>query len=730
MINRRTFLKAGAASMQLASLAKLSSQTEAAPGVILSEVDHSGALFAPDTAKPWQQTVRRVGQLNFTEHDPVALNVEEWANYWQGLKVDVVFVSITGIIAFYPTQVPFHRRSKFLGNRDLFGECCEAAKKRGIRVVGRMSPDLNWADDALEAHPEWAQRSITGEVQVSKEEPRLFRTCMFSTYMTDYMPAVMREVNQKYDVDALYTNGWPPLGNLQVCYCQECVKLPAPGTPAYWDQFNQRVFSLWKMYDGIAKEKKPANFYFANLGGGVHAGPNLSGLGDLCSWFQADNQGRGGEDAPIWGCTQQGRVCSSVLDGKIAVNVTGAYSTGPVRWRNASKSPAEATMWLSETLASGMVPYYHFVGGEKGLGEDRRWQKTGREFFQWVAKHDQHFTNKRTIANIGVLIGQRTQLFYRAPAGSQISEYANGIYYALLEGRFAFDYVHEDRLQAEHLRKYRALILPNTALLSDEQCRQLREYVQSGGSLLATFETSMYDERNLPRADFGLSDIFGIHKTGAIVGTNGNAYYGRIERQHPILAGFEDTNWLPGAENRLPIAPISNPVLSVVPGFVAYPPELAYPPKSQTDEPAVVLREQGKSRLAYFPGDVERTMWRSGHTDLSHLLQNTIRWIINEDAPYTVTGEGLIETFGWETEAGYAIHLLNYNNPNAQRGWMRMTTPLGEQRVRMGLAPGVKIRRVELLRQGHDVPLRISGQSVEFTIPRFDDYEVAALYTA
>jgi hypothetical protein len=53
-------------------------------------------------------------------------------------------------------------------------------------------------------------------------------------------------------------------------------------------------------------------------------------------------------------------------------------------------------MWLNETLASGMVVDYHWVGAEKGLGEDRRWQKVGRDYFQWVAKHDRHFTNKRS----------------------------------------------------------------------------------------------------------------------------------------------------------------------------------------------------------------------------------------------------------------------------------------------------------------------------------------------
>ena len=75
-------------------------------------------------------------------------------------------------------------------------------------------------------------------------------------------------------------------------------------------------------------------------------------------------------------------------------------------------------------------------------------------------------------------------------------EFMDGMYYALLEGRFLFDFVHEEKLDLDNTRKYAALVLPNTALLSDGQCDQLREYVRQGGSLLATFETSLYDERN------------------------------------------------------------------------------------------------------------------------------------------------------------------------------------------------------------------------------------------
>src|SRR6476469_8476494 len=118
---------------------------------------------------PWSRKVCRVGQLNMTEHDPAVLDVEAWADYWASLKVDVVLVSVTGILAFYQTKVPFHKKGKYLGDRDFFGDCCSAAKKRGLRVIARMSPDLNW-EEAVAAHPEWFQRDAEGKAQVHRED--------------------------------------------------------------------------------------------------------------------------------------------------------------------------------------------------------------------------------------------------------------------------------------------------------------------------------------------------------------------------------------------------------------------------------------------------------------------------------------------------------------------------------------------------------------------------------
>ncbi len=61
-------------------------------------------------------------------------------------------------------------------------------KKRG-RLRGRAH-EVRSLTGAMrsEAHPEWAMRHLDGSVQYSGEEPLcLFKTCMFTSYMDDYI---------------------------------------------------------------------------------------------------------------------------------------------------------------------------------------------------------------------------------------------------------------------------------------------------------------------------------------------------------------------------------------------------------------------------------------------------------------------------------------------------------------------------------------------------------------
>ena len=114
VLNRRKFLKSGLTA-GVAPLAAGLSKLDAMPAA--AEAESTGVIvelpqrLPPKVSEsvPWQQTIRRVGQTNFTEYDPAVMNVEQWADYWHSVKADIVYVSVTGILAFYPSKVQFHR---------------------------------------------------------------------------------------------------------------------------------------------------------------------------------------------------------------------------------------------------------------------------------------------------------------------------------------------------------------------------------------------------------------------------------------------------------------------------------------------------------------------------------------------------------------------------------------------------------------------------------------------
>jgi hypothetical protein len=685
------------------------------------------------------------------EKDLSSLDVQAWADYWASLKVDAVVLNAGGIVAYYPTRIPYHHRSEFLTRRDVFGEFVDAVKKRGIRVVARVDPNFAY-EDALRAHPEWFQRTPDGKTLHDPESTWLFRTCMFSAYFTEQIPAILREVNALYDVDGFFTNGWPTTGAPRPCYCENCRRVyrekvggvPQERLPSdlayrkFFDVHMERVQEIWRLWDETAKEKKWDSVFFGNLHTNIRAVKNLKKLAEVASWFNIDGQDRGGDANPLWYCSQQGRTAQSVMKGRTITNVAGAYaSTNYMAWRHTSKSPEEANLWLAQTTAAGMAPTYHWLGGSP---VDNRWREAGRNFCQWMARHSPHFRNKRSLADVGVLYSQRTLAFYGAEGPRafrnrrEATDYFQGIYYALLQARFLFDFVHEDDLTHETLKKYRALILPNVAFLSDQQCRQLREYVTRGGSLLATFETSLYNEWGDARSDFGIGDVLGVRLVGETQGPLRNSYAWVEDREHEILNGIGPTALLPGAVYRVPVR-LNRParlVLSYVPPYPSHPPEMIYRRTPRTDEPAIVLIEDGSRRIAYFPGDVDRSCWRTSNTDLDLLLQNTARWVrgdsaMRSSAPVQVEGEGVLELFAWETEPGFAVHMVNYTNPHMLAGWVRRFYPVGRQQLTIRVPEEVKISAVRALRADRKLPFRREGEMIRLEVPQVVDYEVAAL---
>ena len=145
--SRRQFLSTSAAVAAAAGARVL--------GVPASPV--AAAQTAATTRQPWYQRTTRWMQTNIAEIDVTRYDIPWWREHWKRTRTQGVVVNAGGIVAYYPTEVPLHRRSEFLGERDLFGELARAAHDDGIVVFARM--DSNGAAEAMyRAHPDWFTR--------------------------------------------------------------------------------------------------------------------------------------------------------------------------------------------------------------------------------------------------------------------------------------------------------------------------------------------------------------------------------------------------------------------------------------------------------------------------------------------------------------------------------------------------------------------------------------------
>lgn len=692
----------------------------------------------------WYQRMRRCAQHNLNEYDPKILDIDAWVNYWTELKLDAIILTAGGFIAMYPTKLPCHHKSQFLGNRDLFGDYLKALKKKGIRVIARIETNFLHKDVFNEC-PEWFERNKDGSPWQHSETPWVYRTCLFSNYRNVQVPKIMNEIMSLYDVDGFFTNSWPEVEHApRLCGCENCRSLGNLSVKQLSEKAMERTVETINLLNGVVRKKGPGIVYDVNIAGSIGAIQNLKKVGNISNWITTDHQGRGGNTA-IWDCAQQGRVAYAVMKGKPVTNVVG-IKTGA--WRHSSNSEEETTLWMAQTTSSGMIPWLVCLGSDL---PDKRWQEIGRKYYQWLKKNEIHFFNKRPMARLGVVFSQKLNELYKAPGRvpggywgealntnekGNATDYLQGIYYALLEGRFVFDFIHEDDIVPEVLKNYSGLILPNIALLSETQAANLHNYVNTGGSLLATFETGLYDEWGQPRKEFALADIFDANLKPGYKGPHGQVFYASVESQHEIINGFAGLERLAGGEFYVPVTAPGKHILNIVPPFPNGVPEMVYPypraemdsSQQQTDNPAIVVREKGNSRLVYFPTDIDKNVWTRGSVDQSKLVQQSVRWLMQGNSPVTVEGEGYVEIFAWETEPGFALHILNYNNPNMTKASIRKTYPIGEQKVRMELPKGIQISKAGLLRAGTTLSFKQTGNIVEFVIPSIQDFEIAVLY--
>ncbi|RPI19542.1 MAG: hypothetical protein EHM65_01360, partial [Acidobacteriales bacterium] len=464
----------------------------------------AGAAFGQkNPARSWYDRPMRWAQLAFVEDDPGRYDPTFWLDYFKRIHADAACLSAGGCVAFYPTKVPLHYRSKFLGDGDAFGEMLAGCRKLGMNVIARVDPHAAH-QNVYDAHPDWIAVEENGQPRRHWATASLWVTCALGPYNFEFMTSVIQEVMTLYKVDGIFANRWNGSG---MCYCEHCRRnfrefsgLELPRTAgvkgaansgdegriqyAAWQK--KRLLELYSLWDVEIKKRNPDAAYFPNGFDQIRDGMSVPIL-------FADRQARSGS-TPAW---QNGKLAKTARSTFGLKPIVGLFSVGleaSYRWKDSVQNPSEIRMWAVDGIAQGFRPWV-IKFNAKPL--DRRWFKPVEDLFVWHWKNEKYLRNERPLARVGLVSAPRP------------TDHESGFYHALVEARIPFEMVADGQFDSSRLQQVKVLALPNIAYLSDAQCTQLKAFVESGGGLVATHETSLRDGRGGRRDDFGLADLFG-----------------------------------------------------------------------------------------------------------------------------------------------------------------------------------------------------------------------------
>lgn len=698
---------------------------------------------APDT--PWFNRLRWA-QLAFVENDPKHFDPEFWLSYFKRIHADGALLSAGGVVAFYPTNVPFHHRSDWLGNSDPLDYMVKGCRGMNMSVVLRTDPHAT-RQDMYDAHPDYISVTADGKPRRHWANPDLWVTCSYGPYNFDFMTRVHREIMERYGPDGIFSNRWAGHG---ICYCEHCTAnfkqatgLDLPRTaerldPVYhkWEAWRTaRLKELWFLWDAEIRKRRSVARFIPN------GFPDKLETGKYADFFFADQQARKGL-IPPWSNAMGAKELRAGLGMKPIVNIFSVGIEEEYRWKDSVQNDAEIRIWVAEGVANGMRPCFVKFGA---YIYDRRWMDAVAKMYQSYYRNEVYLKNTAPMARIGMVYSEQTNQKYGGkPWQEKSNEHALGMYHALVEDHLPFEMVNDKLLDAEHLKAFRLLILPNIAALSTMQCQQLKDFVDGGGSLVATFETSLYDEEGKARPDFGLSDLFGVSFDQGVEGPMRNSYL-RLRSEtgtqqfHPVLEGLEDAYKIVNSVYQVNVKPNMNfpsPV-TLIPTYPDLPMEDVYPRKEETTTRELYLRDMagngatregptGKGRVAYIPGDLDRSFWQMLSTDHSLLLRNTIRWALNEEPIVKVQTKGVIDVAVWAQEKSMTVHLVNLTNPMLMKGPFRDILPV-KASIRISVPKDKKITAVRLLMSDTIPAVKQDTGILTLDIPEIADHEIIAL---
>ena len=605
----------------------------------------AGALAG---APEWWRRPFRVFQTNIREVDS-GLDVERNLRDVIEFGANAWLLNAGGIVSHYPSTLDHQHPSPWLRDRpsgDLLGDAVEASHRHGVRLIARCDFSKLHRDQ-FERHPDWFYISAAGERQ---EYNGLYATCPSGPYYQEKSLEVFAEILAGYAVDGLFVNWFlHPLRDYSgrrysPCQCVHCQRgfaefsggLALPKE----ESFAEPAYPVWR---------RVADHVLDNLGARLRAciktrRPDVA----LLLRHDPDVVDKEVNNAldrplPLW----------RYDTGESVRMLSGTYPDRPVSvrtvmfldmpYRFSAEQPGLVQLELAQTIANGAVPYA-YVLGHTANQPDRKNVPHVRALLQFHRANERWYDGMRSAARVLLVSPTQAEVAYGAQGESQVVAARRGAYRALVESHIPFDVLPDSRLAAAdadgRLARYRAVVLPNAAALSDAQCELLDRFVERGGGLVATFETATRNETGASRpggavglASLGAARV--LAKRDGVKELRG-AYLRVTDRAD--LADLPDTDLVPVDLAFLYAAPRAG----AVPSFRFIGPTRYGPPEKcwwgdelETEHPGLLWQTHGNGKTAYFPWPLDTLFYGHSLPECRSLLAHAVR---------TVAGGPQVET--------------------------------------------------------------------------------------
>jgi hypothetical protein len=230
------------------------------------------------------------------------------------------------------------------------------------------------------------------------------------------------------------------------------------------------------------------------------------------------------EDANQAAWTRDGRLVSKIRSYK-ALRTMG---NSLLAWQDYPSYQGSAELRAAEALAFGDRNLGVVAGSDTGYSEPRATLQPIIDFF-W--SRGKALSDTVEIADAAVLRSFASIEFNPARANVSTTLFEQ----SLIQARVPFAIIFDDQLR--DLRRYKVLVVADQDALSNDQIALIRGFVEAGGGLVATGDTSMMTEWRLRREKFGLAELFGFENSppGTVRRTFGKGRVVYLPRVDPSI---------------------------------------------------------------------------------------------------------------------------------------------------------------------------------------------------